>query len=177
MPDVPTAAMQQDAAADALFGLARRAPTVDAQTLARVTGAAEAQLGALRSRPPALDSLRRVVRSAAQRGDRAGVAIAAARAYQALADARPDGDPSQLRADALVVSALAAAPLPDWRALQAGADRLSERWGRHRARIADGGLRDAMTQAVAGVASGAEGQNVEAVRLVTAVVADLAGSL
>lgn len=177
LPGTPTAAMQQAAAADALLELVRRAPGADAQTLARVTGVAEAQLGALRSRPPALDSLRRAVRSAAQRGDRSGTAIAAARAYRALAAARPEGDASRLRAEALVISALAAAPLPDWRALQATASGLSEQWERRRDQTQDAGVQEAMTQAVTGIASGAEGQNVAAVRLGANVVSGLAGSL
>lgn len=177
LPARPTAATDRDAAADALLDLVDRAPNADGRTLARVTGATEAQLGALRSPPPALDSLRRVTRSAAQRGDRAAVAVSAARAYQLLAASRPDGDPSRLRGDALVVSALAAAPLPDWRALQAGAAELSERWSEVRSRVSDTGVRDAMTRAVDGVASGVGGQDVAAVRLGAGVVVDLAGSL
>ncbi len=176
-PSGPTVAAQQGAAEGALLDVVSRAPDADAQTLARVVGAADAQVGALQPRSPSLDSLRRVVRSAAQRGDRAGVAVAAARAYRVLTASRPDADPARLRADALVVSALARSPLPDWRALRASASALAQRWEASRARVTDAGVQDAMSQAVSGIESGAESQNADVVRLGAGVAADLAGSL
>ena len=176
----PEARAQRRAAALVAFhDLADRADGADAQALTRALDLTDERVAALvpEDRVSALDSLRASARAADRRGDRAGVALAAARGYRALASGLADGDPARLRSDGLVLAALARQPLPDWRAIQAASDALSARWSRDARRIEADGVQDALAAAVAGVRSGAEGQNVGVVRLGAEVVVDLAGAV
>lgn len=175
----PEARAQRRAAALVAFqDLADRADDADAQALTRALDLTDERVAALapEDRAPTLDSLRASARAADRRGDRAGVALAAARGYRALSSGLPDGDPARLRSDGLVLAALARQPLPDWRAIQAASGALGARWGRDARRVEADGVQDALAAAVSGVRTGAEEQNAAVVRLGAEVVVDLAGA-
>ena len=169
-PAGPTPAQRRATAAGALQTLMDRAQSADAETLVRVADATDAQLAALPDRSPRVDSLRQSIRRAAQRGDRAAVALAAARTSRALAASQPPGDPARLRADAQMVAALASSPSPDWRALRTASEALAARWQEAQEGVADPAVRDALASAVAGVEAGSETQNAALSRLGADVV-------
>lgn len=171
--DSARASARRDQAMAALLDLAERADGADAQALARGAQAVENRL-ALVERSVALDSLRQAIRTTASRGDRANVALQSARAYRLLSETSPAGSPTALRADALVVSALARAPLPDWRQVERAAADLARQWGGKEARVQDVAVRGALAESVAAVTAGANSQNAALVRLGASVVVDLA---
>ena len=175
----PSRAVRRDAARDAFEDLVARSDGADARELDRTLDQAQASVATLdrRDRPARVDSLLQVAREAARRGDNVGVALAASQAHQALTASLPPDAPARLLGLGLRLDALARAPLPDWQALRATAADLDARWNRGAGRSLGAPTRDALTQAVEGVRSGAEAQNAPVVRLGASVIRSLSATL